>query len=230
MKFIKYSLSFLCIFISIVLTLIFSFKLAVFYNYQNYFKNQYKKYEVEDRLNINMNDIMKVTDKLINYLKNNDDNLLIEVQINGEMKSFFTEQEIVHMNDVKNIFLKIDIISYCLIGLLIFIIISLIVYKVDWVNIFPKVYFINFMIFVFLTTVLIIVINIDFQSFFYQFHKLIFNNNLWLFNYNTSRVIKMFPQEFFFDLVGKIIFIFLVFLIFYTLFFLRWLAIIKSKK
>ena len=119
MKFIKYSLSFLCIFISIVLTLIFSFKLAVFYNYQNYFKNQYKKYEVEDRLNINMNDIMKVTDKLINYLKNNDDNLLIEVQINGEMKSFFTEQEIVHMNDVKNIFLKIDIISYCLIGLLI---------------------------------------------------------------------------------------------------------------
>lgn len=230
MKILHYVLSFLCVFIFILITLILSFEMAVFYNYKDYFKKQYEKNDIENKLNMDMSDILKVTDKIINYLKNKDDNLSIEVLVNGNMRQFFNEQELAHMEDAKEIFLIINNVKIYSFIFLFIIIIILIMLKVDWINIFPRAYFLNCSIFILLFICFILAINIDFKTFFYGFHNLIFDNDLWLFNSSTSLIVKLFPEKFFFDISLKITFIFLIFLFFYTIFFIKWSLIIKKRK
>ena len=40
---------------------------------------------------------------------------------------------------------------------------------------------------------------------FLKFHEISFNNNLWLLNPETDNLIKLFPLEFFYDFVLKIV-------------------------
>jgi len=46
---------------------------------------------------------------------------------------------------------------------------------------------------------------VDFTSFWVSFHHLFFTNDLWLLNPETDVLIMMVPQQFFSDLVARII-------------------------
>jgi len=50
----------------------------------------------------------------------------------------------------------------------------------------------------------------DFSGFWVQFHHLFFNNDLWLLNPETDILIQMLPQQFFYDLVVRILGMFAV--------------------
>ena len=51
---------------------------------------------------------------------------------------------------------------------------------------------------------------IDFNSFWIQFHMLFFNNDLWLLDPRTSRMINMLPSEFFSTIIAEFAMVFLV--------------------
>src|SRR5699024_3895128 len=57
--------------------------------------------------------------------------------------------------------------------------------------------------------ILILYALIDFNGFWIHFHKLLFSNDLWLLNPATDRMINMFPESFFNQMVINIIMLFL---------------------
>ena len=51
---------------------------------------------------------------------------------------------------------------------------------------------------------------VDFNAFWTQFHQTFFDNDLWLLDPNTSIMINMFPESFFFDIVASIIIVLVI--------------------
>ena len=83
---------------------------AVCYWTPNYFEQEYEKYHVLESLpDMTMSDedgLMAVTHHMMKYLRGDKDapKLQIEVQMGGQKRGFFTEREILHMEDVRNLF------------------------------------------------------------------------------------------------------------------------------
>ncbi len=122
---------------------------------------------------------------LINYFKYNN-------ELNDE---FFNQKEKEHLNDVKKIINLTIIILYIFIFIFIF-----------FINKFQKELlkiFVISLIFMLITTITAYIIN--FNKLFYNFHLLIFNNNLWLLDPATDNLINFFPEIFFYKAFREII-------------------------
>lgn len=84
---------------------------AVCYWTPGYFETEYEKYHVLDSLpEMSMSEedgLMAVTHHMMKYLRGDQDapELQIEVKMGGERRGFFTEREILHMEDVRNLFI-----------------------------------------------------------------------------------------------------------------------------
>lgn len=83
---------------------------AVCYWTPGYFEAEYEKHDVLSRLpemSMSSEDgLMAVTHHMMKYLRGDADapELQIEVTMGGERRGFFTEREILHMEDVRNLF------------------------------------------------------------------------------------------------------------------------------
>lgn len=64
---------------------------------------------------------------------------------------------------------------------------------------------------VILPALIIIAAAIDFDSFFVLFHKIFFNNDLWIFDSRTDPIINILPQEFFMQCAVFIAFVMVLF-------------------
>ena len=97
---------------------------AVVYWTPGYFEKEYAKYNVLDSLpSMTMDDLLHVTDEMMDYLRGDREDLHVTTTMGGEQREFFNEREIAHMEDVQVLFLKaLSIRRVCLIlgaGLLI---------------------------------------------------------------------------------------------------------------
>ena len=83
---------------------------AVCYWTPGYFEQEYEKYDVlSDLPDMTMSEedgLMAVTEHMMHYLRGDEgyDDLQIEVRMDGELKGFFTDREIAHMKDVRDLF------------------------------------------------------------------------------------------------------------------------------
>ena len=141
MKFIQHFLAWLITFILIIIVLISSFKVAIYGDSQyHFFENEYKKYEIDDKLNLEMPIIMDITDHILNYLRGNEDNLSY---ILDDGRDSFNEQDLFHMQDVREIFITVFNFNWFLIISFIILLLIFIYIKGDWKNILPNFYFLN---------------------------------------------------------------------------------------
>lgn len=135
------------------------------------------------------------TNNLIDYLKN-------KKPLN---ENLYTEKEITHLKDVKNLISKAILVFYLL--LIIFILLLARSYK-DILNILLISGILNLII-------IIILVLLNFSNLFYNFHLLFFQNKFWLLSPETI-LIRLFPEIFFenfFKAILKRIFIFSLFFI-----------------
>ncbi|MFQ9510864.1 MAG: DUF1461 domain-containing protein, partial [Lachnospiraceae bacterium] len=103
MKLLKYCFGLLSVVSLIIIFLITSFELVV-YGHRGFYEKAYTKYEVEKDVQMKMDDILNVTDVMLDYLKNRREDLQVETVVNGENRMFFNERELSHMEDVKMLF------------------------------------------------------------------------------------------------------------------------------
>lgn len=227
MKIIQYILTWLITFILIIIVLISSFNLAIYGDSQyHFFEYEYKKYEIDDKLNLEMPIIMDVTDHILNYLRGNEDNLSYILE---DERDFFNEQDLFHMQDVREIFITVFNFNWFLIISFIILLLIFIYIKGDWKNILPNFYFINLFLFFIVSLIVFIFCLVDFEGMFYFFHSILFDNNLWLFQPQSDLMIQLFPLEFFKDFGVRLVMIFIVFIFLLTLFFIKWKRIVKNK-
>ncbi len=188
------------------------FKIIIFD--ESLYKEQFGKYNVYSNFNSEdeANENLKL---LINYLK--DKNPKLETD-------FFNEKEKIHLNDVKNIIKKLIILLYFSI-ILIILIFSYFIYKGKYKFILKSL-ILGLSLTIFIIILFYILVLFDFDKVFTYFHLVSFDNNYWLLNPETDNLIKMFPQEIFFDLAriailyslisSLIILVFSIFLLYKT--------------
>ena len=218
--------SMLLLIVSVLLT---SFQLAIYGDKEyKFYEKEYKKYMVTDDLNMEMDDVMQVTEHMMDYLIGKESELSIVTQVDGQWQDFFNEQDRLHMADVKKLFLgglklRTGFFLLFLLGMFL-----LVFRKTDWKYLIPKGYGIALGIFVMAGFVIGIAMSVDFTACFTIFHEIFFTNDLWMFDANTDYMIRMLPEGFFSDMVVRIGIIFALGLFILGVFFLIWFRIVKK--
>lgn len=223
MKKLHHILAVAAMFLLVLALLITSFQIAI-YGDPDYafYEREYEKYNVTESLGMEMEDVMDVTEKMMDYLIGERPELSVITEVEGQTQDFFNEQDRLHMADVKNLFLGGLSLRWWLLGGAAVLIILLVILKGDWKRILPKAYFIALGIFLALTVVLGLLIASDFTKYFTIFHEIFFTNDLWLFDPATDYMIRMLPEGFFYDMVMRIGGVFIGSLLILLIVFLVW--------
>lgn len=229
MKKLHNTIAIAAMFLIIIAVLITSFQIAIYGDPEyKFYRNEYVKHEVEKDLQMEITDIMDVTEKMMDYLIGEREELSADTIVNGEERDFFNEQDRLHMADVKNLFLGGLKLRWILLGGAVLLLALLVILKGDWKHVIPKAYFISLGIFGGLTVILGALFASDFTKYFTIFHEIFFTNDLWLFDPKTDLMIRMLPEGFFYDMVIRIGMIFLAALLVIYWGFQLWRRIVKK--
>lgn len=182
-----------------------------------FYKNEYTNLNTAESIGMSQEDLDKTTDVLLNYLKDRNNTLDIQVKIKGQLREVFNQREKDHMVDVRELYLNAITVRNVAYGIFAFCIFIL-VYKKDLKCLY-KSYLKALAIFGFIFIAIGIFCIIDFDSFWTSFHHIFFaGNDLWLLDPRTDVLIMMVPSKFFFDLCISIVFsIFVVMFIYFII-------------
>ena len=172
----------------------------------NYYLDKYEEYDIPRITKISIEDLEDVTDKLLGYLKDEENNLNIKKSVDGELEEVFGEREKLHMVDVKYLFRKGTSIRNVSLILVLSSFIALILK--DRKSIANALILSSAMSFG-LITILSLLMYINFNKYFTYFHEIFFTNDLWLLNPKTDVLIQMLPLEFFYSIATKIAIVFI---------------------
>ena len=224
MKKLHGAAGFAAMFLVIIALLITSFQIGIYGDPEyGFYKEEYEKYNVTDSLDMTIEDVMEVTEYMMDYLIGREEVLSIEINVDGETQDFFNEQDRLHMADVKNLFLGgLRLRTGCLLAAVVLLVI-LGAGKADLKKFLPGCYFRAFGVFLGVAVFLAIAFAVDFTRCFTIFHEIFFFNDLWIFDPATDYMIRMLPEGFFADMVARIggIFLGMLAVLFLLFFFLR---------
>lgn len=168
---------------------------------EDYFINKYKEHGIETVTGKSMEELKPITEKLILYLKGGENDLL---------RPHFNEIEILHMEDVRDLFDLARMIKY--IGIAIIILGVYYFYKNKEILYMAK----TFLYGLLSNHILLLIIGFlayrDFNKYFTYFHHIFFTNDLWILDPSTDLMIQMLPEEFFSGMAINIMVTFLVYL------------------
>lgn len=177
---------------------------AVFGN-MNYFRKEFEKYNVTQNIDMEMDDIMYVMDELMDYLHGDRENLEnIVTEVNGETRDFFTEREKTHMADCKVLFDGGFAIRKGAAVVFVALTLLLVFKKKFSLRRFLKYAALFSVIIAAAAGILAIAASIDFNGCFIVFHKLFFNNDLWILDPAEDLIINILVEPFFADMALKI--------------------------
>ena len=194
---------------TIIILLISSFEIAMYSDF-SWYEKEYLKYEVLDDLEMEIDDVMRVTEEMMAYLRDDREDLVVETTVDGVEREFFNDREKLHMVDVKGLFMGGLTLRRNSLILLAGAFIVLTIMKANWKKLLP--WSIIWGIGGFLGLLLVggALIASDFHRYFFLFHEIFFDNDLWLLDPRTDLMIRMLPEGFFFDMVVRIGVIFFI--------------------
>lgn len=187
----------------------------VLYCNPGYFEREYTKYDVISELpemTMSSEDgLMAVTDHMMDFLLHGEhpEELQTDVMKNGELQPFFSNQELEHMMDVRDIFMIfIRFFGFCLIGAIMLQLISRIAVCHDE----PKIFRYSDGAGIIAGTAAVIaacaaaavMISRDFTAAFDKMHRIMFKNTLWLMDPNENLLVNIMPEGFFSDTAIRI--------------------------
>ena len=191
-----------CVIIAMLIT---SFQIAIYGDPDyRFYQKEYEKYQVTESLYMDMEDVMGVTSYMMDYLIGKEEVLSIETEVEGRTQDFFNEQDRLHMEDVKNLFLgglKLRTVMLLLAAVLV---LFLILTKADLKKMLTGAYFAALGVFAVLIAGLLVSFAVDFTASFTVFHEIFFTNDLWMFDPAEDYMIRMLPEGFFYDMVMRI--------------------------
>lgn len=169
---------------------------------KHYYNYIYEKNSTNEIMNITTDDLNKMTDTLLDYLRDKRDDLSVEINVDGALTQGFNEREIAHMIDVKDLYQNAMIVRNICAGILFISISFIIAFRPK--NIFSNLqssYIKAWLLIMAIMSSLGLYIFLDFNSFWTNFHHVFFSNDLWLLDPSVDRLIMMVPLNFFNGLV-----------------------------
>ena len=213
MKVVDKFIAIIAMFVLIIAFLLTSFQIAIYGDPEyKFYEKEYAKYNVTESLNMKMEDVMTVTDHMMDYLIGKEAELSIVTDVDGKTQDFFNEQDRLHMWDVQNLFIGGLRLRTGLLVIFAILIVILGLRKINLKELLPKAYTIAFLVFLGILAFLGLAFTIDFTKCFTIFHEIFFTNDLWIFDPRYDYMIRMLPEGFFADMVLRILVFFLGFL------------------
>ena len=182
---------------------------AVAYWIPGYYEKEYEKYQVLDDLPaMTMDDLLTVTDEMMDYLKGDREDLHVFTTMGGEYREFFNEREIAHMEDVRGLFLAAIQIRRVCVGLIALCLVFLAAARANFLKVLPRALCLGMGAVFLMGAGLGALIASDFNRYFVIFHHIFFNNDLWILDPATDMLINIVPEPFFMDTAFLILAIF----------------------
>ena len=174
----------------------------------NFYKDFYQKENIADYINTSSDNLINNTQNLLNYLNKKE-------QLNTD---WFSEKDILHMVDVQNLYtFSHSIMIYCFITFILSTIIIILILRGKSLLYITKIFNKVLLLFIALIGGLSTIIAYNFNSFWIKFHTTLFSNDLWLLSPSESNLIKMVPEDFFVNLIIRIIiYILILFILLFT--------------
>ena len=220
-------------FLLVIVLLITSFQLVIYGDPSyGFYEKEYEKYHVTASLHMSMEDVMEVTEHMMDYLIGKEEKLSIVTDVDGREQDFFNEQDRLHMADVKNLFLgglKLRTV-FLMLAIVLLMLAGVKAGRKRISRQFFEAYSIALGVFLGLLLFLGVVFAIDFTACFTVFHEIFFTNDLWLFDPSADYMIRMLPEGFFADMVFRIGGIFLGILLGVWVLFYLWKRYENYKK
>lgn len=199
----------------IIVLLISAFEIAMYADF-DFYQKEYEKYDVLSDLDMEMDDVMYVTEEMMAYLRGNREELSVITTVEGLTQDFFNTQDRLHMADVRNLFigglhLREGAAVTAVISLAVLFIIMrkrrpdhTDAQQEGILTTLAGSYLISLLILAVLLLLLGLAMANDFNAVFTKFHEIFFNNDLWLFDPAEDYMIRMLPEGLFFDFVIRI--------------------------
>lgn len=203
MKYFQYILGMVCAF-ALMITLFITSIEAVVYWTPGYFEAEYTKYQVTEAVQMEMDDLLEVTDEMMAYLRGNRDDLHVPTIVGGQPREFFNQREIAHMEDVRGLFLAAIVIRRICLAVAAACIGLMLALKTDIRRVLPRAICGGTLLFFAILAALAGIISTDFTKYFIVFHKIFFNNDLWMLDPSTDLLINIVPEPFFVDTAARI--------------------------
>jgi len=171
----------------------------------DFYKEQYTFRNTAQMIGVSQNDLLMVTDVLLDYTSGKRPDMNVEVEVEGVVQPYYNQREIDHMVDVRNLYLNVLQIRNILLVFALINIAALAVFRRKVIA--PMLEFGLTWVSIGLGAILLALGTfavIDFNAFWTAFHKVFFSNDLWLLDPNTDNLINMVPEGFFIDLIVMI--------------------------
>lgn len=179
-----------------VLVLITSVEAAVYFH-DGYFETEYTKYGVPEKVHMEMDDLLYVTEEMMDYLKGNRETLVVQTIVDGEEREFFNAKEKRHMADVQQLFLGAIHLRMAAAAVAAVLIDILCVKKQGMVLLRMMQWGIG--LFLGGMAALVLLLSANFTKYFTYFHLIFFDNDDWILNPETDLLINIVPEGFFRD-------------------------------
>lgn len=173
---------------------------------KGFYAKEYKNLNTAQSLGMTEKDLNNATYTLLDYLKDERDDIQVEISLKGTKTEAFNEKEASHMVDVRNLYhFALFLRHGCIAVLLISLIYLIYQYRSGIYTHLSIAYMKTAILFFVFFGLVGFWAYADFDAFWTAFHRLAFRNDLWLLDPSTDLMINLFPSEFFFKLVFKIV-------------------------
>ena len=173
---------------------------------KGFYAKEYKDLNTAQSLGMTEKDLNKATYTLLDYLKNERDDIQVEISLKGTKTEAFNEKEASHMFDVRNLYhFALILRKGCIVALLVSLVYLIFQYRGGIYTHLSIAYMKTAILFFVFFALVGFWAYADFDAFWTAFHRLAFRNDLWLLDPSTDLMINLFPSDFFFKLVFKII-------------------------
>ena len=223
MKVVYHAMGLFAAFCLMLVVLITSVEATVYWR-DGYFEKEYRKYQVLEQVPMEMDDLLYVTDEMMEYLKGEREDLTITATIDGEEQEFFNEKEKRHMVDVQDLFLGAVRLRRCAAGSAA-LAAAFLFWKGQGQTLFRMLQW-SFGLLIGGIVGLALLAATDFTKYFTYFHLLFFNNDDWILDPDTDLLINIVPEGFFRDTAVSIA------VLFFAVSFLLWLGagLLRKKR
>lgn len=215
MKSFYHAMGLIAAFCLMFVVLITSVEAVVYWN-DGYFEKEYEKYNVLERVSMEMDDLLAVTEEMMDYLRGDRDDLVVETVVDGQEREFFNAKEKRHMVDVQGLFLGAMKLREGA-ALVVLLIGAYLLLKEEGLVLLRMLQW-GVGLFIGGMAGLGLLAATDFTKYFTYFHLIFFDNDDWYLNPRTDLLINIVPEGFFRDTAFRIAALFL------AISFLLWLG------
>lgn len=219
MKIIKYSVGTVVMIFLLIALLIGIIECTIFGG-RSFYRDQYEKLEVAKDVQMEIDDLMEVTDEMLLYLQGKREDLVVVTTIAGQEREFFNTREKLHMEDVKGLNLASVRVGWvCLLLFFVFGVPFTLWMVHDYrkadgetkettlaahlLTVYRRTFIFAILFLLLVVGIGAVIVASDFTHYWTLFHEIVFTNDLWLLDPDTDLLINIVPEDFFIALVAR---------------------------